>query len=257
MELFVYTDETIFEIEVDKQPIEYIGAATLICTNPILDDWVSDAMSKLKADPDILDQKTTDIDTRTITNNFFHASMDSKNAHSHLCRSIVKNLNGNFQYSVFERKNGVGWFGLKSEELLVRLVSSLSSVQLLNETQKVEKVVWVIEGRDSFTQYSVDGWIEEWYDYYDSFFPFALTAIPVYYPNIEIYVKGKNDPGLQILDFLIWATNRKYGLVKDSTWFDRLKLQVIREQFDESGIINSAQFYLGREIDFKEEKFYP
>lgn len=80
MEIFAYADETIFDID-SAQGIYAVGYGIFISQHPITSDVVSEAMTNLKNDPEIND--TSDIST--IAHGYFHASEDSKNAHSHFC----------------------------------------------------------------------------------------------------------------------------------------------------------------------------
>ncbi len=63
----------------------WLGA--LITRAPIEAHITTAAMAELAADPDAAGN---DMDLKTLTRGYFHASLDSKNAHSALCRAIVE-----------------------------------------------------------------------------------------------------------------------------------------------------------------------
>ncbi|MCB0540094.1 MAG: DUF3800 domain-containing protein [Bacteroidetes bacterium] len=257
MELFIYSDETVFDFCDQRGKFEAVGSGTLVTTKPISKHLISSALVELGKDPDIEDVKTKKQDYRTLKDKFFHASVDSKNAHSHLCRSIVKNVQGNFSYCVYNKINNLILTENSRLEKIIKFTTSFSAIQIFNEGQKVEKVNWFIEGRSELTQSAMSKWIEKWFRMYEDLFSFHLTAIPQYYPKLELFIEDKNNPGLQVLDFILWATNRKYGCIKNSTWFDRLKLTLENEDFENSNLIHFGNFYLSKKVKFNNTKPYP
>ncbi|MBC7408803.1 MAG: hypothetical protein H7339_10480 [Arcicella sp.] len=88
---YVYADEATF----NRGSEEFLGTGIFISETQVNQEVVVHAL-KLLADDTDFDKK---MDDRTINHGYFHASEDSKNAHSHFCRSIVERGNGNFIYS--------------------------------------------------------------------------------------------------------------------------------------------------------------
>ncbi len=79
----VYSDESTF-----SDPRLCIGVGMLLSDSDISAALITNAMNALREDPDRFEGRSKTIDDRTIERGYFHASEDSKNAHSHLCNQI-------------------------------------------------------------------------------------------------------------------------------------------------------------------------
>lgn len=80
----------------------YIGYGLIIAENNYK-AIINEALNNLKNDPVINTSKFKKKDERTLQRNYFHASEDSDNAHSHFSNSINKYLKGDFYYSIFDK----------------------------------------------------------------------------------------------------------------------------------------------------------
>jgi len=82
---YVYCDESTFS---DPKPC--IGIGMLITETEIAPSAIEEALQRLQNDPDILIEPAKKLDEQTLKRRYFHASEDSKNAHSYLCEQINK-----------------------------------------------------------------------------------------------------------------------------------------------------------------------
>lgn len=235
--LYVYADEATFL----RGSKEILGTGIFISQIQIDQAVVNDAMKLLLADPDF-DKK---MDKRTADYGYFHASEDSKNAHSHFCRTIVEKASGNFVYSYLSKKNRA----FRSEESLYRLTLKLVSSKFMDEPYDVEMIV---EERMGFGQNSISRFLDSLNREY------ALLAnnqpgIINIFSKISITTADKKQPGLQIVDFMLWAMNRSMMIPKNNTWKDRLNLRlndfVRTEDYDQS----SGNYYINKSaIDYND-----
>ena len=226
MTLYAYTDETEFKrSESDISTI--VGTGILITNKEIDSSFVIEAMDGLRAD---VEKDNRDLET--LKRNYFHASEDSKNGHSYICKAIKKNISGCFRYSFYERKNQKAWEKLKSTENLNRLTLGLSSLEFFDS--RIDKVILTIENRNGFEQSAAENWINHWlkqlelttYDH-----PSFLT----YYPDFEIRISDKLCPGIQASDFILWTLNRANKSKPDETWKKRLNFKLYSEFYEENG----------------------
>lgn len=97
MAVFAYADETIFTIEPNSN-LRALGCGILISRTEITPEVIREAIHNLSIDPDFDEKK----DTRTLERKYFHASDDSKNAHSHLCNSINKHIKSVFDFTYYD-----------------------------------------------------------------------------------------------------------------------------------------------------------
>lgn len=96
---YIYLDETTFG-ECD----EYCGYGSLITESQITNIVINEALKNLQGDPDMGKGSCKKQDHRTLDRQYFHAGDDSKNGHSHLCRSINKHVLGRFHYNFFQTR---------------------------------------------------------------------------------------------------------------------------------------------------------
>jgi len=207
--MYVYLDETTF-----GKNNEYSGYASFIAKSRIENTVIIEALNDLKADPDIAKKKFKEHDGRTLERQFFHAADDSQNGHSHLCNSINKNIIGKFSSHYFKTKK----HNFKNTEEAYDLASKLSMLSVLSES---DEVTFVFEERNDLTiQYVEKWWDSLWLDLLKS--QFTYPYIRTYYPVLKFEIGSKSEPGLQIVDFILWASTRQV-IGKNCPWFDRLK----------------------------------
>jgi hypothetical protein len=212
MSKYIYLDESVF-----RKPKDYVGYGAFAADKPISDLYIKEALASLAADPDINHPRTQHLDRRTLKRQWFHATDDSKNAHSPFCRSLKKHISGHFSCNFFDllkRRSPTG------KEEAWRLGAKLSTITHIRTRGPVSIV---FEERSNLTVKSLKVWwssLEEEclltaYDY---------PLIPLFFPKVQFAVEGKSHPGLQAVDFLLWAANRKVNGNPD--WFSRIKSPV-------------------------------
>lgn len=207
--MYVYLDETTF-----GESDEYSGYGCLITNSRIEESVIVEAMNNLKADPDITKERFKKHDNRTLENNFFHAADDSQNGHSHLCAAINNNIVGKFSSHYFKTKE----HNFKNTEEAYGLASKLSMLSVFSES---DEVTFVFEERNDLTQQYVEKWWNSlWTDLLKS--QFTHPYIRTYYPALNFEICSKSNPGLQVVDFILWASTRQV-LGKQCPWFARLR----------------------------------
>jgi len=205
----VYLDESEF-----NSPNQHIAYGSLVCNQPIESSVIQEALNNLQKDPDRLKIPAKKMDDRTLKRGYFHASDDSKNAHSHLCRSICKHVSGYFGRIIFDQTK------MPSEEAdteyLKDLSAMLASIKPLN-TDKPINIIFeqrhklTIKYLNKLYNKLENNLLRSVYEY-----PF----IPVYFPQVEVQTANKLEPGIQCVDFILWATNRDKNCEQD--WLNRL-----------------------------------
>jgi len=234
MAIYAYADETIFTIDSEKNEFA-LGCGILISEVEITQSVVDEALQNLANDKDFESKK----DQRTLDNVFFHASEDSKNGHSHFCRSINKNVNGIFDYTF---KKSIGQKDLLKNNFSEKIFERCLSSSTLELFLKTEEVYLIIEKREKLNDRNVSKWKNNLYNLYEG----ASYNIPFYktfFPKLNILLKNKNEPGLQVVDFLIWASNRTNKLIPDNTWQKRLGYTTWYS-YKEENDFNRAKFHL-------------
>lgn len=207
--MYVYLDETTF-----GENDEYSGYASLITKSRIENLVIVEALNNLRTDPDIDKEKFKEHDGRTLDREYFHAADDSQNGHSHLCSSINHNIVGKFSSHYFKTKE----YNFKNTEEAYDLASKLSMLSVLSES---EEVTFVFEERNDLTRTHIEKWWDSlWLDLFKS--QYTHPYIRTYYPILNFEICSKSDPGLQVVDFILWASTRQV-IGKKCPWFDRLK----------------------------------
>lgn len=203
---YLYLDETEFIAS------KLIGYGVLATDELISDLIIDEALTKLKNDPDINDIITKKIDLLTISNRFFHASSDSKNAHSHICNSINKNLIGVFgsQYFDISKRYNNNIFSTLEH------ASHLASLSVLN-TRHPAKLFF--ERRKDLNLEKLNTSFQALYEKL-SYSAYDTPWLPTFYPKLQFEIVDKKNPGIQCVDFILWATCRYLNHKND--WYNRI-----------------------------------
>ena len=208
-ERFLYIDESEF-----AEPKESLATGLLATDVEISQEPIEEALANLSEDPDRHQEPAKPLDDRTLERGYFHASDDSKNAHSHLCRAIQEHVSGGFRSEFFHADSARR--ERNPEELTNRLTVILAALQPLNTRRKVHLV---FENHQNLTVPRISEWFgrrfeERLHSIYD------LPQLPLFFPDFDISIGGKEEPGLQCCDFLLWAVNRHVN--GKSKWVDRV-----------------------------------
>ncbi|MNF62648.1 hypothetical protein D3C84_443320 [compost metagenome] len=239
--MYVYLDETTF-----GEDDEYSGYACLITRFRIEEAVIIEALNNLEADPDTTKKKFEKHDSRTLERKFFHAADDSQNGHSHLCDSINKNVIGKFSSHYFKTKE----HNFKNTEEAYDLASKLSMLSVLSES---DEITFIFEERNDLTQKYVEKWWHSlWVDLLKS--QFTHPYIRTYYPALNFEISSKSEPGLQVVDFVLWSSTRQV-IGKPCPWFGRLKCWFRTETKPEDDTWGGHSLSFGMEEKENEETY--
>ncbi len=243
--LYVYADETECQLSPNKR---LVGVGFLVCEEPVSHSIVSTALVDLKADPDRHKGLFRQCDSRTLKRQYFHASDDSKNGHSHFCRSINASIVGTFlcSYSIVSPTIAQPVSSLQEVEL------SLNTIGVLTPDTCVHLCV---EARPQFGDSALDCWAERFYQTIEHSVA-DLPMMPAIFPRIKLSIEKKENPGLQVVDFLLWAMNRMHFDQPDDTWFSRLGLLSLVTFQREGKTEYHGRYYLKRAVSTP-ERHYP
>jgi len=232
---YVYLDESIF-----SEPNDYICYGALICDAEVSVSIIDTALENLKSDPDIQKEPSKTYDDRTLLRQYFHASEDSKNAHSHLCSSINTSLNGHFSCQFFDIEKLSE--DRKNKKYLFDHLAALCSISALDTRSEI---TFIFENRGSLSEETLKTW-------HSSFTNQMINSIndnliiPTFFQNVFFKVSDKSDPGIQCVDFLTWVINRKYN--GDATWLDRINSKFQTHTKSESGHWGGASLDFGSQL---------
>lgn len=207
---------------VEKGQPFWLGA--LITEQAVEGRLLDDALERLRLDPDAHGSKR---DAATLDRGHFHASLDSPNAHSWICRAAAEQLDGcRFVASqwYFDRQGGGDFEGAR----LHRLGALTSIIEVLQDDYDAVHVR--LAGRaGSFEEKDAD----EWPGYCRREFLASVVRLgmmPTRFPPIDAKLVDGRDPGVQLCDFVLWAVQRARPVALTLTgkrdWLDRLKLSL-------------------------------
>ncbi len=206
-EIFVYIDETEYK--------GHWGVGALLSEAKLEDFIVEEALNDLRRDKDIDNPETLKQDTKTLQNGWFHGSTDSRNARSHFSRSIKKHVKGLFFYS-YNRDDSKR----NDSEKNYRLHTLLNLVGIFQGSFKIHLI---FEERGGFSSAAAEKIVESLYTNLD-YGAYDFPTIPSFYPSFTLSIESKRNPGLQVTDYLLWATNRSV-LAEQRKYSDWLGIQ--------------------------------
>lgn len=212
--MFIYIDESTFT----KNNEEYHGVGLFATNEEVKKDIIDKALINLENDPDIYDKSTNSMDMGTLNRGYFHATDDSKNGHSHLCSSISNSINGVFKYAYTKPSSNSD---LRSIEDIYRLNTQLVSLLI---TEYRNPIYIYIEQRTKLTQIIATRIIKDLYNMIDMS-TYSAPYLSSFYPKIMVNVVNKDNPGIQVTDFILWAVNNKYSNNKKSNWIEYLGMR--------------------------------
>jgi hypothetical protein len=211
----IYLDETTFGLS-----NEFSGYGCIFSDNEIELDAINEALVALDKDSDRHKPKDANRDSTTLSRKYFHATDDSPNAHSHLCDSINKYFAGSFHSHILNKSVS----DISNEEDAYEIASGLSIVHAFLSKNDI---LFIFEERENLSKSSLEKWWQEiWLEAAQAYHRHPF--IPLFYPNVNFCIEGKSNPGLQFVDFILWATGRKI-LEKNCPWYDRIKAQIKTE----------------------------
>jgi len=205
---YIYVDESEF-----ATPKNCIGVGGIVSDSHIDEKIIERALTNLKNDPDIQSEETKELDSRTLKRKYFHASEDSKNAHSHIFTEAMKL---DYIFCCDFHDPNLSDEGKSLEDYYV--LSFINSLVPLANTK--ENIKCFVEQRPGITTKSLN----DSYKLYKR--QLLLNAydqpfIPCFFPQIDFQIVDKTNPGVQIADLLLWVVNRKVN--GDLIWYNRIK----------------------------------
>ncbi len=223
----------------------WLGA--LITEKPIDQNLIGGALSRLGADPDACGNSH---DQATLARGYFHASEDSKNAHSWICRAIVDGpLVASFSATqwFFGREDSAEFEGVGLHRLTA-LVSASMAFQ-----DDFDCVHVFIANRDgSFAQRDLD----EWPAYCKRTQLEGVVhnpAIPARFPVVDAALVEAAHPGVQVCDFVLWAAQRsrpeRLIPTGNDDWVRRLRLDLWASGSVENSAFQRLLGKLGEGVD--------
>ena len=230
---YLYLDESYFSNLGD-----FTAYGCLTTDIEIQNHIVESALEQLHKDPDRFDVRTKNLDDRTLKEKFFHASEDSKNAHSHICKAINENVTGFFHSHFIDTK------AERSQRLTDRL-GFLANACALEGTRTLDPVILILEGRSGLNKEKLNQWKSDFETRLASSI-YDLPWLPAPFPNIEFKIADKRESGLQVVDFILWAVGRhKNG---KSTWLRRLEAKQVADFSYKSGSEGGVDLHFGKRI---------
>jgi len=222
--LYAYCDEATFKAAAGQT--HAVGA--LLTDAPVTQELVDSALDRLRS---VGSSDSRDI--ATLERGYFHASEDSKNAHSVLCTEINNRIEGEFFYDGTRNEPSVLVRHARVPDEEAHL-SVMFQGALIHLTQHARALTLTIEGRAGFNERTATRVVEALYDGMEAQL-WKQPNIPCMFPMYSLAVRGKDDPGLQVVDFLLWATNRTNQDPPRTDWYDRIeKLLSDRVSFEGS-----------------------
>jgi hypothetical protein len=246
-ELWIFVDESgdpsVLAKMGDSQ-FFHVGMVTLLsCPGQHL---VDSAIADLRNDPDALKNKK---DQKCLVRGYFHASVDSKNAHSHWCRAINSLSPLDFEFFTFDKQEIIGGKSLfSSDGVFHRHMIELLATKTTG--QRVIRVTLRIAARGgSFPSGIEKEWMRQFIEKV-TLSAAEIPHIPTFFPNLEVIVVQGKEPGVQIADFLLWAALRKWGPnpVTGCKWADYVGLTNKAAWRQIEGPLGAKEFYINAPI---------
>ena len=238
--MYIYLDETVF-----GNDNQYCGYGSFSSQQRISEFVISGALQNLEDDKDRHKKKFRKQDDRTLARKYFHACDDSQNGHSHLCTAISDNVSGVFNSNFFDTSKG----RIRSSNSAYDLSAKLSAV---NDLQDSHEVTFIFENRNDLNLYSLNNW---WKKFQLELLKsqYKLPFLRCYFPDVKFEISNKSEPGLQIVDFILWASSRVYSKPK-CKWFNNVTQGRRADLKDVSDEWLGHSLYIG-DVD-EEECFY-
>jgi hypothetical protein len=177
----------------------------LISTVPITGEMIDEALQKLSEDPEIADNKQ---DERTLSERFFHASEDSKNGHWYICEVAQTVSPAFFEHILFKKEyrgDDHEWMTATESRFHQHMVEILCVH--VSASRRTRYKVYVAERKRTFPK----GIEKEWLRGFENKMLGSLSMLPqlpLAFPKVDIEIVPATNPGVQVVDFLLWSSMR-------------------------------------------------
>lgn len=239
---WVYVDESQSPYATGTDSGQPFSVAALITESPIPASLVDDALAALRSDPDAANNPH---DQATLRRGYFHASEDSKNAHSALCRAIANSgIVASLDVSLwhFDRKDG----SERSGTALHRVSVLLSALGVLQDDY--DAVHFVAALRDKTFDANVAAQFPNYIREQMLHSAASMPQLHARFPRISMRATDGSDPGVQVCDFVLWAVQRarldRLTPKGNDDWVKRLGLRL----FAAGGVEDAAGQHLDGEL---------
>lgn len=243
-EIWIYVDESGDPaLSARSGESRYFSLGALTVQTPITEEPINRALDKLHEDPDA---QANTCDQKSLQRGYFHASFDSKNAHSHICKEIAELCPADFQFQRFDKTK-------VSQGRLFRSTSASFHKDMVNlvatkvSGKRIQRVNFCVAERQTFPQGVADYWKEQFLERL-TVSTAELPQVPCYFPKLHVRTVPGDHPGIQAADFLLWAVSRKYGNRYDRVWYDRVGLKVESTSSESHGPFYEANLQLNNPI---------
>jgi len=221
---WVYIDESQAPEQGGTEKGHPFWVAAVITEKPIPQELLDDALVRLRDDPDSAENGQ---DGETLRRGYFHASEDSKNAHSWICRAIVDGaIDAEFSATqwFFEGHEGEGLQGSELHQHAI-ILSALAAIE--SDFDCIH--ILIAERTGTFQDSTIASW-PQLLRAQQLGSVIQMPTLPARFPRIEAELVGAGHPGIQVSDFALWAVQRAKPLrlraAGNSDWIDRLGLRL-------------------------------
>jgi hypothetical protein len=254
---FVYIDESQSPDRQAAEPGVPFRVGVLILENQIADGICARALAALAADPEAAGDGR---DRATLARGFFHASLDSKNAHSALCRSIVEaKLDAYFMDMQWKFDPPKVQTSSETERVggLHSLVNMLASMSVLDDDYDFVHME-VARRAGTFDEFHAERLTALFDEERLGSVIESTAGFRARFPGFDIKVSDGSNAGVQVCDFLLWAVQRK-KLLGDDPWQGRVNLRMLYEGSEVDGHQAKGHYVLGepRDASFVPKSSHP
>jgi len=239
--LYIYVDETGNPEDI-KAPEFAVGG--IYTKQPIPYNIVNDALSEIKARENYLSGS----DRAPLRRGYFHATDDGKVAKGVFLAYICKNLALDFEIVGFARRKAsrlerdfIDNPKKLHEETVGILFTRVYSMPIDRVT------LYVAERARTFTKNTLEYWLAQ-LENQIIYSVVEQPTIPARFPNINVEVVDKKNPGIQVVDYLTWAARRE-KLFEDRAWVKTAGLEFRSSMKEEKGPLYIKRYYIKKEIN--------
>ena len=207
---WIYLDES--EFQLDDKP--YIAYGALITEDIVTQENINRALTTLRKFKDNQDKDyLPKNDNKTLERGYFHACDDACCAHTAICREI-ENLNGEISLNCIP----------KSEQSNLNALSITSAIKGIHHRGYS---ALIYEQRTGLTNEIINTLVQEYEisvirDYASTLF------MPICFSEPGYKISDKAEPGIQFIDFILWAYQRKLNGNPD--WYNRIHQNSIKSK---------------------------
>lgn len=202
--IYCYVDETKFGFPENRN--RFVGAGLFFCKEPISEKVIKSAFSSL-ADKarksDGLDSKCAE---ETLDRGFFHAREDADLAKIALAESIVKHVKGHFRACFCDQESLRAEQGQNFKANIKYRQAQMLEFSML----PIQDEILIILDNAAPKRVGDKKWREMIYELNESQIINTSPVIPIHFPKIEVEVRDRIEPGLQVVDHLLWSSQRSF-----------------------------------------------